>query len=381
MAHPPSAEAHPHERVGDRVERAIEDRADVERVIERGEGEQSPRRVLLKRALWLVVTGVSLYLVAPSVLDVLASWRDIKRFSPAWLLAMLVLQTTALGCLWALQALAMRTRAWYAVITSQLAGNAISKVAPGGGAVGAALQYKMLVGAGIRQGVAAAGLTAANILTFAAVLALPIFAVPAIVRGGADRSLVEATIAGAIVFLALFAVGTVCLATDGLLRWVGRVVQRVRNRLRRGSPPLTGLPSRLLRERDRILATLGPRWKRALLATTGRWAFDYATLLAALAAVGSRPRPSLVLLAFCAAQLLSQIPVTPGGLGFVEAGLTAMLKLAGVAAGDAVLATFAYRLFSYWLPLPAGLVGAALHRRRYPGRVSTPPATSPSADG
>jgi hypothetical protein len=34
--------------------------------------------------------------------------------------------------------------------------------------------------------------------------------------------------------------------------------------------------------------------------------------------------------------------------------------LAGVDAGDAVVATFAYRLFSYWLPLPFGLVGFAI---------------------
>ena len=54
--------------------------------------------------------------------------------------------------------------------------------------------------------------------------------------------------------------------------------------------------------------------------------------------------------------------MTPGGLGFVEAGLTATLALAGVGAGDAVLATFEYRLFSYWLPLPLGLVGLAIHR-------------------
>ena len=125
------------------------------------------------------------------------------------------------------------------------------------------------------------------------------------------------------------------------------------------------LPERLLRERDRIVGTLGPRWKRALAATSGRWALDYATLLAALAAVGSQPRPSLVLLAFCAAQILAQIPITPGGLGFVEAGLTAMLALAGVSAGAAVLATFVYRLFSYWLPLPVGLGAFGWHARRY----------------
>jgi uncharacterized protein (TIRG00374 family) len=72
----------------------------------------------------------------------------------------------------------------------------------------------------------------------------------------------------------------------------------------------------------------------------------------------------LVLLAFCAAQVLAQVPVTPGGLGFVEAGLTATLALAGVSAGDAVLATLAYRLFSYWLPLPVGFGAYAIHRRR-----------------
>ena len=121
-----------------------------------------------------------------------------------------------------------------------------------------------------------------------------------------------------------------------------------------------------MRERDRILETRGPRWKRALLATVGRWVLDYMTLLAALAAIGSHPRPSLVLLAFCAARALANIPVTPGGLGFVEAGLTTMLALAGVAPGDAVLATFAYRLCSYWLPLPLGLLGLAIAPRSPP---------------
>jgi uncharacterized membrane protein YbhN (UPF0104 family) len=152
---------------------------------------------------------------------------------------------------------------------------------------------------------------------------------------------------------------------DGPLRWVGRAVQAARNRVRRRSRPLRGLPSRLVRERDRILGVVGSRWKPALAAAVGRWVFDYASLLAALAAVGSTPRPALVLLAFCTAQLLAQVPVTPGGLGFVEAGLTGTLTLAGVSAADAVLVTFAYRLLTYWLPLPLGLAGAILHRHRY----------------
>ena len=56
--------------------------------------------------------------------------------------------------------------------------------------------------------------------------------------------------------------------------------------------------------------------------------------------------------------------MTPGGLGVVEAGLTATLALAGVSGGDAAVATLAYRLVSYWLMLPAGLVAWLVHRRR-----------------
>jgi uncharacterized protein (TIRG00374 family) len=351
--------------IGDRVERAIEDHADAEREIARGEVDARPTGSLARTAFWLAVTAVSLYLVAPSLIDVLGSWRDLSQLALAWFPAMAALQVAALACLWVLQRIALKRAAWPDVINSQLAGNALAKIAPGGGALGAALQYRMLVQAGIEQARAVAGLTAANLLTFAIVLALPVLVAPAIIRGGVPRSLAEGTLIGLVAFVVLVAAGVAMLAIDGPLAWIGRVVQRIRNRLRRHAPPLTRLPQRLMGERDRLLATLGPRWKRALLAAAGRWAFDYATLLAALAAVGSHPRPALVLLAFCAAQVLAQIPITPGGLGFVEAGLTATLALAGVAAGDAVLATFVYRLFSYWLPLPLGLVGATLHRRRY----------------
>ena len=356
-------------RVADRLERAIDQRADLAEEIERGQRKQPPRRSLRRTVFWLALMGVSLYLVAPSVLEVAGSWDDLDQLAPWWFAVMAALQAASLVSLWELQRLAIHVRTWRPVIVSQLAGNALAKIAPGGGALGAALQYRMLVQTGVRSAGAVAGLTAANLLVLAVVLALPVLTVPAIVRGVVPRSLTEATLGGLAVFVVLFALAALLLARDGVLAWVGRIVQRSRNRLRRRSPPLTQLPQRLLRERDRILATIGVRWKRAVAASVGRWAFDYATLLAALAAVGSTPRWSLVLLAFCAAQLLAQIPVTPGGLGFVEAGLTATLALAGVGTGDAVLATFAYRLFTYWLPLPLGLAGALLHRRHYAPRM------------
>lgn len=355
-------------QLGDRVERAIEERAGVDETLERGDA--GPRHDLRRRVLWLAVTGVSLYLVAPSVIEVLGSYADLERIAPGWLAAMVVAQAAALACLWALQRLAIHVRGWYPIVTSQLAGNALAKVAPGGGALGAALQYRMLVSAGVHGPAAVSGLTATNLLTFAVVLAMPVLAIPALIRGSVAHDLLVVSGLGLGLFALLATAATVLLASDGPIGWLGRTIQRARNRLRPSAEPLRHFPDRLVRERDRILETLGPHWKRAVLATVGRWTFDYATLLAAVAAVGAGARPGLVLLAFCAAQILAQIPVTPGGLGFVEAGLTAMLVLAGVDPGAAVLATFAYRLVSYWLPLPVGLAAWVLHRRRYGAAAS-----------
>ena len=74
--------------------------------------------------------------MAPSVIAAFGSWRQIERLSPAWLAAMAALQGAALFCIWVLQFLALRGARWQPVIASQLAGNALAKVAPGGGAMG-----------------------------------------------------------------------------------------------------------------------------------------------------------------------------------------------------------------------------------------------------
>ncbi|HEU4658089.1 MAG TPA: lysylphosphatidylglycerol synthase transmembrane domain-containing protein [Capillimicrobium sp.] len=251
--------------------------------------------------------------------------------------------------------------------TSQLAGNAFGRIVPGGGAAAGALQYRMLTQARVPGGAAAAGLTASSLLVFATLLVLPVLAIPALVRGvvSTDNQLVRAAIAGLVLFAAVFAVGAALIALDRPLVLVGRALQSLRNRVLPRRRPLSDLPPRLIAERNLIRRVLGRRWWEALLASVARWFFDYLALLAALAAVGASPRPTLVLLAFVAASILAQIPLTPGGLGFVEAGLTGTLALAGVSGGKAVLASLAYRLASYWLPLPAGLAGWLMHRRRY----------------
>ena len=180
--------------------------------------------------------------------------------------------------------------------------------------------------------------------------------------------LATAAYLGAAVFVLLLAAGAAVLGTDRLLALVGRAAQRLLNRTVRRHRPVTDLPQTLLAARDFVRTTLGDRWKAALLAAVGNTGFDYLALLAALRAVGASPRPSLVLLAYTAAEVLALVPATPGGLGFVEAGLVGTLGLAAVSAADALTATLLYRIVAFWLPLPAGGIAYVLFRRRYRAR-------------
>jgi uncharacterized protein (TIRG00374 family) len=335
---------------------------------------------LTRRGLLLAVTGVSLYLFAPALLEVFGAFDELDEISPLWFVAMVALQVGAYSCIWAIQRLAVRSDHWGPVVTSQLAANAFGRVVPGGVAAAGAMQYAMLVRGGVPAAAAASGMAASSLLVFGTLLALPLLALPAIVAGVAvDPTLARAALAGALVFVLMALAGAAAVIWNRPLELAGRAAQALYNRLRRHREPVTGLDARLLRERNVVIGVLGERWWQALLLAAGRWVLDYLTLIAALYALGASPRASLVLLAFCAAQLLGTMPLTPGGLGFVEAGLTGTLALAGVGAAAAVVATLAYRLVSFWLPIPAGAVAAVIHGRHY-GTAEVEPPPDPDPD-
>ncbi|MGH3007132.1 MAG: lysylphosphatidylglycerol synthase transmembrane domain-containing protein [Gaiellaceae bacterium] len=54
--------------------------------------------------------------------------------------------------------------------------------------------------------------------------------------------------------------------------------------------------------------------------------------------------------------MLAAVPITPGGVGVVEATMTGMLVAAGAPAGEAIAAVLGYRLVSHWLPIVVGLL-------------------------
>ena len=327
---------------------------------------------VVKRAVVVAVAGAAIYLVLPKLMAVLGSWPRLSTLNPIWFTVALAAELISFICNFALQRLALRTRDWFAVVTAGLAGNSVTDSLPGGDAAGAAIQFRMLTTAGFDTDTAVGGLTAFSLLGIGGLLAVPLFALPAILAGvPASPGLVHTALLGVAGFAGFAIFGVIIMRTDWPLAAAGRAAQRLRNRVTRGRrPPVTGLDKRLLDERDTIRGVLGREWWQAVLLTAGRLGFDFGCLLAALRATGADPRPSLVLLAYSAAGIVALLPLTPGGLGIVEASLGGLLVLAGVGAGYAVLATLAYRIASYWLPLLAGPPAYLLFRHRYERPVS-----------
>lgn len=314
------------------------------------------------RVALVLAAAVSLQVLFPTLALVYTSVGDVVHLHPLWLLVITASEAASFVCLWQLTRLVIHTTSWRVVARAQLVGSAVSLVVPGGAATGAAAQMRMLTTGGIDRTAAVSGLPVVGLLTLASVFVSPVIALPALITvPDVPRQLLIAAALGVVGSLLMGGVLVVFLTTTRPLQLVAEVGQKVWNRLARHHK-VTDLPTRLVAERDMIRERLGDNKTAAALAAAGNVGFDYLALLAALAAVGAHPEPGLVLLAFVAAEFLGMIPITPGGLGFVEAGLTGALTAAGIPTGQALAATAAYRVVSFILPIVAGAIAYAWHR-------------------
>ena len=188
--------------------------------------------------------------------------------------------------------------------TSQLAGNAISLIMPGGAAVGAATQFRMLAAAGNDPATAVGGLTAFSLLGIAGLLALPIFVLPAILAGtpiasGLRSPRCSASLASS------SSPASAPRCSRSTAPCAGPAASCRRREPLEAQGRADDRPARPTGARARrIRHVLGRRWKAATLLSSGRLFFDFWCLLAAIRATGAKPNPSLVLLAYAVAGLL-----------------------------------------------------------------------------
>jgi putative heme transporter len=153
------------------------------------------------------------------------------------------------------------------------------------------------------------------------------------------------------------------------------------NRLRRriGKDPIGGFGHTLVKFRRETIELVRTRWLALTVATLVSHISLFLVLLVALRHVGvSNAEVSWqeAFATFAFVRLLSAIPVTPGGLGVIELGLSGGLVAAGGARPPVVAAVLVYRALTYLPPIPIGALCYVAWRREVARSSSETPASS-----
>jgi uncharacterized membrane protein YbhN (UPF0104 family) len=259
--------------------------------------------------------------------------------------------------------------------TANLASSAVSNVLPFGGAVGVAATYLMYGSWGFNPGEITRSVLVTGVWNVLVKMALPVIALVLLATTGEATAAVAgvavlgvAILAGCIVVLWFvlrsdaFA-GAVGRVASAVLTWMARLVRR---------PPVRGLEAQLIAFRHESRNLIAARWVPLTVWIVIYNATQYVLLLLCLAVLPDPvPHPGWVevFAAFTVGRLLSNVSITPSGLGFVEAGIAASLVAAG---GDPASMTAAVLLFSaltYLAEIPAGAVGWLVWATRTRWRV------------
>ena len=107
----------------------------------------------------------------------------------------------------------------------------------------------------------------------------------------------------------------------------------------------------------------GHDWRLALWTSALNWGLDICCLYVSCRAFGIVIDPFQLALIYLGIQVVRQIPLTPGGIGVIEATLLASLVAAHAAQGPASAAVLVYRFFSAWIIVPVGYLSMTLLRR------------------
>jgi uncharacterized protein (TIRG00374 family) len=146
---------------------------------------------------------------------------------------------------------------------------------------------------------------------------------------------------------------------------IARIVDWVRRKVGRG-PVLWGGPSFERFRRD-SLDLLRRRWHVLTIATYGGTLTVFLVLLISLRACGVPGSEVAVAEAFAAwalARLLGSVPITPGGIGVVELGLTGALVGFGGNNAGVVAAVLLYRFLTMVPTVVLGLLATTTIGRR-----------------
>lgn len=316
--------------------------------------------------------GVSVAVIAatfvfflPRIADYAEVWNVVQGLSWQWIVALLLaaalnIVTCAPEWMAALPGLSYMQGS-----RVTLASTAVSIVAPGGAAGGMATSFGMLKVWGFEGRPVGLAVAVTSIWNQLVILGVPVVAVAALAAEGDRNRTVELVALGALaLFCAVVAGFAVGLSNARLTRRIGDKAARLAN-WSKGllhKAPVAWNGEGFVRFREETIGLVRKRWWYLTLATLANHLSLFVLLAVCVRAVGV-PRAEITMVevfaAWAISRVLGSIAPTPGGLGFVELGLTGTLVAFGATDAEAVAATLMYRFLKDVPTLGLGLLAAA----------------------
>lgn len=240
----------------------------------------------------------------------------------------------------------------------QLSTKALTNVVPGGNAAGSALGYRLLTLSGIKGpdagfALATAGIGSAVVLNLIFWIGL----VVSIPRRGVNPYYGGAALVGIIVIgIAAFLVIGIMEGqkrSERIARWIAVKLRNDPDQLAAAIKQIGIRLEDLVSDRQLL--------KRVVVFALCNWLVDAASLWVFLRAFGGSLDIDALIVTFGLANLLAAIPITPGGLGYVDLAYFSTLVGFGLSESNARLGTASYRLAQFFFPiLIGGLAYASL---------------------
>ncbi len=322
---------------------------------------KAPRRSLVRRFTIRSIKVVAIllvieYLILPQVAGARTTLSLIRHLNIGYVGLALIAETVALVsyAYLTISVLPKQSLDLWTSFRIDMSSQALSHITPAGTAGGTGLSIRLLVTKGIKAtdaafAIAVQGIGSAVVLNLifwiALIISIPIW--------GFNAIYLTATIVGT---LLIAFVSVLIVAFTRGERHFTKIAVRLFSRLPYLSEAAIEATLQRISERIRDLLSDIPLLKRALTWAIANWVFDAASLWIFLAAYGHYVNVDALLVSYGLANILAVIPITPAGLGVVEAALTTSLVGFGTPRGIAILGVISYRLINFWLPIPGGAI-------------------------
>jgi uncharacterized protein (TIRG00374 family) len=337
-------------------------------------------------AVGLVLLVLLFVGVIPQFTSYAGTWRHMDLRAYWWVALAALAILSQLATVWPYQAVLPGLRFSHGLLETETT-SAISGTVPGGGAVAVGMTYKMFTSFGFSDADISTAVVITGVWNLASKLALPVISVALLAASAhPPRSAVAAAASGGVVLALTAVVFYLVFRSESTARFVGHLLDRLVNWVLHffHRAETDRAEQAVLKFRRQTIETARSRGWRLTCAVLVGQLVVLLLVLVAVRAVGissGRVGFAAVLTSFAVARLAGAVPITPGGLGTVDAAFVAMLTTFGSDTPHALAADFIWRLTTYLPPLVLGIVAYLVWMRREESRGVGKAGTDADATG